>query len=266
MKKFLYFLGILALIAGLVSSCSKDEDEGGNGSTSVPQKRLVKKIESPGDIDESILEYEYDDKGRYISYTYSSNGHTYKNTYTHEGNTITKKNSNDEGEIRIYTFNSKGNLESRILKNEDYNNNYVYKYDNKDHLISKTKTYSSGKVEITTYEWENGNVTKIIYSYKSDNHEPTETVIFKYIDQYHPTPIKNAGNLSVLQIDDIDPIYSNMGVAPKNLPVCISYTDDEDTDEYYIEWVLDGDGYPIKMIEKEEGDSSYEYTVEIFWE
>ena len=59
-----------------------------------------------------------------------------------------------------------------------------------------------------------------------------------------------------------------MGVFPKNLPVHIieTFTDEEgsDTEEYGIEWILDGDQYPITLNIKEK-DSEYTHF-NAFWE
>ena len=272
MKKFLYFWGILALIAGLVSSCGKDDENENDNKQSIPQKRIAKLVKFPDDLDELSTIYEYDDKGRCISSTYTYDGKVGKENYTYEGNTMTNTSYSYDGDtsISIYTYNAKGYLES--IKREDKYNSYIYsyKYDNEGHLISET-IISGQHTSTTTFEWENGNVIKTKENYKSDFQESTETTIFKYTDQNHPTPIKNAAKLSVMETAyhiDIDPIYSNFGVSSKNLPVHVieTFTDEEgtDTDEYSMEWVLDGDQYPITLNFKEE---NFDYIYfNAFWE
>lgn len=272
MKKFLYFWGILALIAGLVSSCGKDEENENDNKQSIPQKRIAKLVMIPGDLDELSTIYEYDDKGRCISSTYTYDGKVGKENYTYEGNTMTKTTYSYYGDtsITIYTYNSKGYLES--IKGEDKYDSYIYsyKYDNEGHLISET-TITDSHTSTMTFEWENENVTKIKRDYKSDFQESTETTIFKYTDQNHPTPIKNAAKLSVLESAyyfDIEPILSKFGVSPKNLPIHAieTFTDEEgtETEEYGIEWVLDGDQYPITLKYKDEDSEHTHFNA--FWE
>lgn len=281
MKKFLYFFGILALIAGFVSSCSKDDENDNENEQSIPQKRIAKVIEFPGDLDESIYVYEYDDKGRCISYAFTDtySGRITKHSYTYEGNTMTEEwTYNGEPFSCIYTFDSKGNLTSKKYEDLDGSDYYTYKYDNKGHLISETRT-NGYSTRALSFEWEDGNVSKITEYYKSEKQESTQPIIFKYTNSEHPTPIKNAAKLSVFQSNyfDLDPISSNFGIAPKNLPVHVIETilhgyDDEDgnsyyttdTEEYDLDWLLDGDQHPIKMIFKDE-DSEYTYF-DISWE
>jgi len=274
-------LGILALIAGFVSSCSKDDENDNENEPSVSQKGLSKVIEFPGDLDESIFVYEYDDKGRCISNTRTYDGKSTTYSYTYEGNTMTEEwTYNGKPFSCIYTFDSKGNLISKKREGE-YSYDCIYKYDNESHLISETYTNIDGKsTETITYEWENANVSKIIEYYKSDDYESADSIIFKYTNSEHPTPVKNTAKLSVMQSNyfDLDPIYSNLGVAPKNLPVHAieyytasdfddetnTYIDTTETEEYNLDWILDGDQYPIKMIYKDE-DSEFTYF-DITWE
>ncbi len=282
MKKFLYFFGILALIAGFVSSCSKDEDNENENEPSIPQKRLSKVIEFPGDSDESITVYEYDDKGRCISYAFTDtySGKTTKHNRTYEGNTMTEEwTYNGEPFSCIYTFDSNDNLISKKYEDLDGSDYYTYKYDNKGHLISETRT-NDYRTRALTFEWEVGNISKITEYYKSDDYESADSIIFKYTNSEHPTPVKNTAKLSVMQSNyfDLDPIYSNLGIAPKNLPVHAieyytasdfddetnTYIDTTETEEYDFKWVLDGDQYPIKMIYKDE-DSEFTYF-DISWE
>lgn len=272
MKKFLYFFGILALIAGLVSSCSKDDENENENKRSIPQKRIAKFVKFPDDLDELSTIYEYDDKGRCISSTYTYDGKVGKENYTYEGNTMTKTTYSYYGDtsITIYTYNSKGYCESEKREGEHDSYTCTYKYDNEGHLISET-TITDSHTSTMTFEWKNENVTKIKRDYKSDSQESTKTIILKYTNQSHPTPITNTAKLSVLESAyyfDIDPIYSNFGVSSKNLPVHVieTFTDEEgtETEEYGIEWVLDGDQYPITLNFKEE-NLDYIYF-NAFWE
>ena len=272
MKKFLYFFGILALIAGLVSSCSKDDENENDNKLSIPQKRIAKLVKIPGDLDESITIYEYDDKGRCIFSTYTFDGKETKYKYAYEGNTMTETTYSYQGDtsITIYTYNSKGYCESEKREREHDSYTSTYKYDNEGHLISET-TITDSHTSTMTFEWENENVTKIKRDYKSDSQESTKTIILKYTNQSHPTPITNTAKLSVLEAAcyfDIDPILSKFGVSPKNLPIHAieTFTDEEgtETEEYGIEWVLDGDQYPITLKYKDEDSEHTHFNA--FWE
>lgn len=272
MKKFLYFFGILALIAGLVSSCNKDDENENENKPSIPQKRIAKLVKFPGDLDESITIYEYDDKGRCIFSTYTFDGKETKYKYAYEGNTMTEITYSYDGDtaISIYTYNSKGYLESEKRDAQSNPYTYAYKYDNEGHLISVTRT-NDFYTKIITFEWKNGDVVKIKENYRDSEYERCDSMILKYTNQDHPTPIRNAAKLSVMETAyhiDIDPIYSNFGVSSKNLPVHVieTFTDEEgtDTDEYSTEWVLDGDQYPITLNFKEE---NFDYIYfNAFWE
>ena len=202
--------------------------------------------------------YEYDNKGRCISSTYTYDGKVEKENYTYEENTMTKTTYSYQGDtsISIYTYNSKGHLES-IKGEKEYG---LFTYDNEGHLISGTIKSNMHTHTSATYEWENENVTKIKLNFKMDSEELTTTTIFEYTNYRHPTPIKNAVKLSAWESAgalEIDPIFTNLGVSPKNLPVHVistidTFTYEEDTvtqkqSSYDIEWVLDGDQYPITI-------------------
>lgn len=268
MKKFIYFCGILALIAELVSSCGKDDEN----EPSFPQKRIANMVVFPEDYP-IYNYYEYDDKGRCISSTSTHDGEETKYSYTYEENTMTKTTYSYQGDtsISIYTYNSKGHLES-IKGEKEYG---LFTYDNQGHLISET--INSDIHTSATYEWENENVTKIKRNIKRDSEELTITTILEYTNYRHPTPIKNAVKLSAWESAgalEIDPIFTNLGVSPKNLPVHVistidTFTYEEDTvtqkqSSYDIEWVLDGDQYPITINIKK--GYTEETHLNVFWE
>ncbi|MEE0084435.1 MAG: hypothetical protein UE068_09455 [Paludibacteraceae bacterium] len=251
MKKFIYSCGILALIAELVLSCSKEDEK----EPYSPQKRIAQMVLFP-ECNPIYKYYEYDNKGRCISSTYTYDGKVEKENYTYEENTMTKTTYSDQGDtsISIYTYNSKGYLES-IKGEKEYG---LFTYDNEGHLISGTIKSNMHTHTSATYEWENENVTKIKRNFKMDSVELTTTTIFEYTNYRHPTPIKNAVKLSAWESAmafEFDPIFTNLGVYPKNLPIhainnTFTYTEDTVTQKqssYDIEWVLDGDQYPITI-------------------
>ena len=85
MKKFIYSCGILALIAELVLSCSKEDEK----EPYSPQKRIAQMVLFP-ECNPIYKYYEYDNKGRCISSTYTYDGKVEKENYTYEENTMTK--------------------------------------------------------------------------------------------------------------------------------------------------------------------------------
>lgn len=130
MKKFIYFCGILALIAELVLSCSKEDEK----EPYSPQKRIAQMVLFP-ECNPIYKYYEYDNKGRCISSSTFYEEET-KYSYTYEENTMTKTTYSYQGDtsISIYTYNSKGYLES-IKGEREYG---LFTYDNEGHLISGT--------------------------------------------------------------------------------------------------------------------------------
>ncbi len=94
-------------------------------------------------------------------YTYNDKNQIIKEYYAiYEDNTTTPS----ESDLRTYTYNDEGLIQSEILIFNDkiINSEYIYEYNDKKQLIKKTrKNNNSSSTEITTYEYDaKGNLTK----------------------------------------------------------------------------------------------------------
>lgn len=244
MKRFLYFFGILALIAGFASSCSKDDDgeDNNSGNGSSVQKRLVKEIRhSKYGYGDKTTVFEYDNSGRCIAEI--ENGE--KTLYTYYDNKIIS----DDGYL-IFTINANGLWES----SEHGHGKHTFTYDNQGHLISEYSELEYEEGENTTYKWENGNVTQEIGS--------TTTLTYKYTNDVYTSPIENKAGFFLSEIDPITSRYQ--GILCKNLPVTLIREDSgysEMNRTYSFVWTLDEDGYPIKCT-----SDRYDHDYEWVWE
>lgn len=298
MKRFLYFFCILTLIAGFVSSCSKDDesdDNKGEGGNSV-QKLLVKVKHVKEGCYEDSLKLEYDNKGRCTSITlYDANDldeNESKNYGDHfssdlvyhfryEDNKIIVEVEDDPNKTEIISLNDRGFIESiKGMVRNDYEYENKYEYDNLGQLVSETsytQDWNGGALtvsKVAQYEWENG----VIISRKRPGGFYSlvgETMhVYKYSEEFYPIPIENKAN--GLIFDHIYgrgfgyeyPIYTKFGVPSKYLPVSehIYVYDDYENNlvlvnecEWDYTYTLDKDCYPIKIISEGE---IYEYTWE----
>lgn len=245
MKKFLYFFGILALIAGFVSSCSKDDDEVNNDSKTSTQKKLIKKIDDVGGDDEYTTEYSYDSEGKCVSKVLYGDRLVHSHTdYKYEDNRIIvvsyRKEDNSLIDSTIISIGSNGFIESHEEITSYYKYLTKYEYDDKGQLISEKNYYGDMVLSnYTIYEWEDGNVVKEKYHEEGLDFEIT----YKYTNSTHKSPIANKLNLYLFPYFSLDPIHQKYGISGKNLPVSLI----EGNDEELIEWTFDADGYPIRV-------------------
>lgn len=250
MKKIICLSGILAMLAGFVTSCNKDESDNDEKKAAV-KKQLVKMV----DI-HFLYEFVYDNEGKCTSYIeYHDETISEKVNYKYEGNTTIEECCLDDGTVRVtttMTYNSNGYLESEDVDNGGDTEKTVYTYNDLGQLISSNTSDPEGYSASSTYTWENGNVTKVHCKEVEDEYEYEYDVIYNYTNTTYTTPIENKAGLSIHQIiNSFRPHYSKMGVATKSLPVSIAYeyngiVDRTDT----MDWTLDGYDYPTKMILK----------------
>ena len=266
MKKLVYFFGIFALIAGFVTSCGDDDDDdegnGNSGVKTVSQKKLKKLVD-----DNYYWEYTYDKDGRCTSYSeFYQNEPSEKANYKYEGNKIIEECCLLDGEVRSTTtviINPNGYIESETTENGGASDNTVYTYDNQGHLISKSYSdEESDGTRVTTYTWENGNVSKIEVKDIYEGEESEYVMYYEYTNSNYSSAIDNKAGFNALQIEDdiISPCYfGTVGVSMKNLPVSIKCDDETQT----LTWTLDGDGYPVKVTSKLGSDVD---SIEFVWE
>ncbi len=268
MKKLVYFFGIFALIAGLVTSCGDDDDDdegnGNSGGKTVSQKKLKKLVE-----DNYYWEYTYDKDGRCTSYSeFYQNQFSEKTNYKYEGNKIVEECYEQDGEVRTTTtilFNSKGYVESVTTDNSGSLETMLYEYDNQGHLISEKYSDDDGDTRISTYTWENGNISKIETREKHGESEYGSDIYLEYTNDSYPNGIENKVRINYLEMDDefLSPYLRSAGVAIKKLPVTLKYIGDERSSLQTLTWTLDSDGYPIKIVSGYDSDTD---TFEFVWE
>lgn len=241
----------MALIAGFSSSCNKDDDNnndnnGGNQETirSVSKKNMVKYVGKDYSVDNK-----YDSDGNCISSSYESD---YSYNYTYDVDKMICNQYESDGTLAntiTIVLNHKGFVESAKSTFESN----IYEYDDQGHVIKgyyNLDDFSS----TTSYEWEDGNITKVTIDTKAGswitpNYKQAVLYCY-YTDKKNESPIENKTHLHVFPDDDlafIDPILSKKGVSCKNL--LLSVTTEEDGKEVKntnYAWTLDKDGYPTK--------------------
>ena len=263
MKKFLYFWGILALIAVFVTSCNKDEDENNEPKTAV-QKKLIKKVDDAGGDDEDVTVYTYDSDGRCISETLYGKDLVYNRiTYKYDTNKIIKesyrKEDNSLIDTAIITLDPNGFIDSYEAISSSSKYLSKYEYDEKGQLISEKNYYGDMILSnYRLYEWDNGNIVKEKYHEENLDFE----VSYKNTNSLHKSPIVNNLSLNIFPYLRINPISNKYkyGVSVKNLPVSLIEKDDEEL----IEWTFDTDGYLIRVANVY--DSIEEYVIKYVWE
>ncbi len=237
-------LSFFSMLALGIASCSSDdndnEEAGGQGGGEKPgMTKVVDKVSTTTTDEEfgpGSYQMAYDDKGRLIecddyTITYNPTKVTFKTKYDVEGKYLSL----------IYNLNENGLPVNGA--------GYTFKYDNEGGLIHYL--YSGFD---RYFEWKNGN----IYNDDYDFIEYTDT-IYK-------------GNISSIINNDVMPqrlaILADYGYAKrcKNLIKRYGYRKAnsvlEVTREY--EYVLDKEGYPIKIIEHRY-DNNYIETYNIKW-
>lgn len=264
MKRILSLLGILIIAAGMLSSCSKEEEA--NSDVDIPQKKLVKLVTN----NMNSFVYKYDSKGRVFSATiYDENEPSMYYFYSFDNEKImesmySRQKNLDESRESILSLelNSDGFLKYKYYPDKSF---YEYKYDNEGHLITEILRNIDAAHYITQYEWENGNLVKSS-TYKFENPNVETSFTLKYTDDLHPTAIRNKAKINLYNLFSfINYEFSIVGNPSKDLPISVDYGPFEET----FEWTMDDDGYPVKMIVHYE-DSEYhegsERFFEFYWE
>lgn len=257
MKKILYFLGALALMAGFVSC---DKEEGEDDGNSKKAKKLTKVVDGS-----SYYSFVYDESGRCSSYT-DEVGETAK--YTYGDGKIIEEVCLPDGEVRVttsLTLNSDGYIKSKKVENGGAEIT-VYSYDKEGQLLSVTDSDEDGYSYVVNFTWENGNVTKVETREQENGESYDMTILFEYTNSENLTPIENKVGFTMMQIEDgkYSTPYYLLGVALKNLPVEIKYMESgKEFASLNVIWTFDADGYPTKMLSKE---GYNENSVEFVWE
>lgn len=166
MKKI--FMLLVACVAMVFVSCSKDDEED-NGGIAGNKGKLVSKITEVDDEDIYYsYAYEYDKQGRLtkvFSSTNESHESEHTTTYTYSNKVVTEQVYDKNGkieEILIYELNDKGYISSEKSYYQKDNNGNIdmtkpaytsfYHYDSNNQLIRE-----SGEGNFT-FTWNNGNL------------------------------------------------------------------------------------------------------------
>ena len=251
----------MALIAVLLcvgnSSCSKEDDLGGNGDVTSGGKKLAKIVQTyeSGDSEEVI--FSYDDKGRLIS-CYDENGNIHQ--YSWSDNTITRTKGDD---VRTYSY-----VDGLIRQEQRWNYTLDYAYNSYKQIIALNwLNIFSNKIDIKeTFYWENGKITQ-------NSTEKDEHIDILQIN-YSPETCKGYNPFMTMSMTNTQLFWVHpelIGVTYNQLPNRIiqdGTTIDKVKD---ISYTLDKDGYIIRcfieQITKTNGEESKKtYTYTFTWE
>jgi len=259
MNKILYFSGVLVLLSGITSSCDEIEADENNGDSKdkdnvVSRKKLKHLVSYTSDHrhefvdgEENLVFYEisdtttfeYDKSGKCVAAIF---GNGSKCLYTYEGSEVIADNYMGDSLTSHYelSLNSKGYVSS-------YGSNIMisFEYDDTGHLILNNRMFSySSNYRSTTYTWEDGNISTANLNMDGSDYELTT---YHYTDESNPTPIENLGGIDITDEENYHPVYGNMGVATKYLPVSKTLKYNFRTEEVKYKWAFDADGYPTDV-------------------
>lgn len=251
----------MAMLAVLLcvgnSSCSKEDDLGGNGDVTSGGKKLAKIVQTyeSGDSEEVI--FSYDDKGRLIS-CYDENGNIHQ--YSWSDNTITRTKGDD---VRTYSY-----VDGLIRQEQRRNYTLDYAYNSYKQIIALNwLNIFSNKIDIKeTFYWENGKITQ-------NSTEEDEHIDILQIN-YSPETCKGYNPFMTMSMTNTQLFWVHpelIGVTYNQLPNRIiqdGTTIDKVKD---ISYTLDKDGYIIRcfieQITKTNGEESkITYTYTFTWE
>ena len=229
------------------SSCSKDDNKDEPNGTI----KLVKRIVESSYALESTSTFEYDNQNRLIKYIWDEDGMQGLSGESYTTTTIVYENNKM---ICTHTGKYGSNIETFYFNDAGYLTKT--EYETSDRVDIETYTYNNGYLSridygygyFDTFTWQNGNITKIV----SD-----EGTVETY--EYTDIPNKFNTNLSCLFGFFGDVYWSVMkGAYSKNLPASRKSSTKGFTDTYT--YTLDADGYPTKIL-RADGDSEYEMTI-----
>lgn len=269
MKKAFFLAGILALAAGMFSSCDAEDEDDNNGYVgNVTKKKLL--------VATKQTQYYLDNKVTEFSFEYDSNGKVIKR-YALESDTIggtlfDHTYSLSSGEIISSTteFNSDGSIGSTTststIDSFTSVSKTIYEYDENYHLISESLydvlTGEANKNYMYQWVWEDGNIIKFIQPVF--NQDQFAEWLFEYTNDEVTTPLENKTDILFYGYGGNLTCINRYGVAGKNLPIAI--INGKSGTRQSIDWTLDKDGYPIKMEVKWADNKDMIVTLDFVWE
>jgi hypothetical protein len=203
-KKLHYFLAASLLI---LTSCSKNNAEQGDGNIKLPKSKYYKYIDFPSDNYESTYRY----NGNKIESILDDNGS--KTVFTYTGDLITKKEDFSNKKLLVYCTlyeyeNNKLKEAVHIFNNQKFLKKYTY---NKDKTVSYSVHLYNDKLNTTTeiatgtFTLENGNIIKQVDK-ESKDYGSADIVAFKY--DTNNSPLKNVIGIGLLL--DVDYSINNI--------------------------------------------------------
>lgn len=245
----------MAMLAVLLcvgnSSCSKEDDLGGNGGVTPGSKQLTKIVQTRdnGDSYEAILSY--DDNGRLISCY--EDGEIYQ--FSWSDNTITRTTGDNE---RTYSY-----IDGLIRQEQRENYTLDYAYNSSKQIIALNwfDKYSNKVDRKEVYSWKNGRITQIT---QEEHNIHTSQIT------YGSKTCKGHNPYMTLLMSNTQLFWAHpelIGVTYNQLPTTIK----SDNIIKNVSYVFDKDGYvvgcSIEQITKTNGEESkITYTYTFTWE
>ena len=240
-----------------ISSCSKEDDLGGNGDVTSGGKKLAKIVQTyeSGDSEEVI--FSYDDKGRLIS-CYDENGNIHQ--YSWSDNTITRTKGDD---VRTYSY-----VDGLIRQEQRRNYTLDYAYNSYKQIIALNwfDKYSNRVDPKETYSWENGKIAQIIHEENNIKHKTQFTYGSKTCKGHNPFITMSMTNTQLFWVHP-----ELIGITCYQLPTNRTITGNNRETVKNISYTLDKDGYVIgcfvEEITKTNGEEyKITYTYTFTWE
>lgn len=268
-EKSIFLFSILATVAGVFSSCEK-EDEGDNNSVDniTKQKKLLVATKQVLCYDNNrIVEYKckYDSNGklvdRYSQESDTIDGTLFDHTYSLSSGEIISSTTefNPDGFIGSTTTTSTRDTFTSV-------SNKIFIYDENRHLVSESlfNVLTGEPYENHMYQWvwEDGNIVKFIQPISQG--KSTGEWLYEYTNDEVTTPLENKTDILFFGYGGNLTYINRYGVAGKNLPVAM--INGTSGTRQSIDWTLDKDGYPIKMEVKWADSNDMIVTMDFVWE
>lgn len=222
----------MAMLAVLLcvgnSSCSKEDDLGGNGGVTSGSKKLTEIVRTRDDgvsYDYDII-LSYDDNGRLISC--NKDGEIYQ--FSWSDNTITRTKGDD-----VSTYSYVDGL-IRQEQSEDYTLDYAYNSDKQIIARNRFNKHNNTVETKYTYSWINGRITQIT--------EETYGTKYKTRITYGSKTCKGHNPYMTMLMRNTQLFWAHpelIGVTCNQLPTTIK----SDHITQNVSYVLDKDGYVV---------------------
>ncbi len=269
MEKIHLLLGMLAMCAGMFTSCDDIENEdNGLVENVTKQKKLLVATKQVLCYDNNrIVEYKckYDANGklvdRYSQESDTIDGTLFDHTYLLSSGEIISSTTefNPDGSIGSTTTTSTRDTFTSV-------SNKIFIYDENRHLVSESlyNVLTGEPYENHMYQWvwEDGNIVKFIQPISQG--KSTGEWLYEYTNDEVTTPLENKTDILFFGYGGNLTYINRYGVAGKNLPVAM--INGTSGTRQSIDWTLDKDGYPIKMEVKWANSNDMIVTMDFVWE